>query len=90
MESLDPLRIVQERFQVAAGYLPEFKKGLVDFLAQPRRSIEVCFPVEMDDGSVKSFRGYRVLHNTVRGPGKGGIRYHPGAGYLALIYGSVP
>ena len=31
----------------------------------------------MDDGSVKTFRGYRVLHNRVLGPGKGGIRYHP-------------
>jgi len=37
----------------------------------------VEFPVEMDDGSVRTFIGYRALHSRVRGPGKGGIRYHP-------------
>lgn len=76
-EDLDPLRIAQARFQAATGYLSHFKRGLIDFFAYPKRSIELCFPVEMDDGSVRSFWGYRVLHNTVMGPGKGGIRYHP-------------
>ncbi|RMG36940.1 MAG: Glu/Leu/Phe/Val dehydrogenase [Gammaproteobacteria bacterium] len=61
----------------ASRYVTDFKKGLLAHLANPRRAITVCFPVEMDDGSVRSFFGYRVLHNNVLGPGKGGIRYHP-------------
>jgi glutamate dehydrogenase (NAD(P)+) len=43
----------------------------------PKRTLEVSIPIRLDDGSVKSFTGYRVHHNTSRGPSKGGIRYHP-------------
>jgi glutamate dehydrogenase (NAD(P)+) len=50
----------------------------MDFLKCPCRVITVHFPVVMDDGSVRTFVGYRALHSRVRGPGKGGIRYHPG------------
>lgn len=42
----------------------------------PERELHVSVPVRMDDGSVKVFQGYRVQHSTVRGPAKGGIRYH--------------
>lgn len=42
-----------------------------------KRELTVNFPVKMDDGTVRIFTGYRVEHNTDRGPGKGGIRYHP-------------
>lgn len=65
------------RFLDATRYLAEFKKGLVAHFANPKRVLTVCFPVEMDDGSVRSFFGYRVLHNNVLGPGKGGLRFHP-------------
>jgi glutamate dehydrogenase (NAD(P)+) len=44
----------------------------------PKRTLEVSIPIRLDEGSVKSFTGYRVHHNTSRGPSKGGIRYHPG------------
>jgi glutamate dehydrogenase (NAD(P)+) len=77
IEDLDPLRQVQRRFREAAQHVGGLKRGLIEFFAQPKRSIEVCFPVELEDGSVESFWGYRVVHNTVLGPGKGGIRYHP-------------
>jgi glutamate dehydrogenase (NAD(P)+) len=43
----------------------------------PKRTLEVSIPIRLDDGTVKSFTGYRVHHNTSRGPSKGGIRYHP-------------
>jgi glutamate dehydrogenase (NAD(P)+) len=66
-----------QRVLEASQYLTGFKRGLLDHFSNPKRSLTVCFPVEMDDGSVRSFFGYRVLHNTVMGPGKGGIRYHP-------------
>jgi len=47
-------------------------------LLEPRRSLIVVFPVRMDDGSVRSFTGYRVQHTLTMGPTKGGIRYAPG------------
>ncbi len=43
----------------------------------PKRTLIVSAPIRMDDGTVKAFTGYRVHHNTSRGPSKGGIRYHP-------------
>ncbi len=46
-------------------------------LAKPRRCLYVSIPVRMDDGTIKTFDGFRVHHNTTLGPGKGGIRYHP-------------
>lgn len=46
-------------------------------LTSCNRSLQVDFPVKMDDGSIKIFVGYRVQHNNTRGPFKGGIRYHP-------------
>ncbi|MFP5325863.1 MAG: Glu/Leu/Phe/Val family dehydrogenase, partial [Acidimicrobiia bacterium] len=46
-------------------------------LSHPRRSLEVSLPVRMDDGRVEVFTGWRVHHDTTRGPGKGGIRFHP-------------
>ncbi|AKI98113.1 Glu/Leu/Phe/Val family dehydrogenase [Kosmotoga pacifica] len=47
-----------------------------EILRRPKRSLIVEFPVQMDDGSVRVFTGFRVQHNTARGPAKGGIRYH--------------
>jgi glutamate dehydrogenase/leucine dehydrogenase len=74
---LDPERILSEQFRRARAHLAHIAPGLVDFLRLPRRTIGVNLPVEMDDGSVRCFSGYRVLHSRLLGPGKGGIRYHP-------------
>jgi len=49
----------------------------VETLKHPKRALIVDVPIEMDDGSVRHFEGYRVQHNLSRGPGKGGIRFHP-------------
>ena len=46
-------------------------------LRRPKRALIVDVPIEMDDGTVRHFEGYRVQHNLSRGPGKGGVRYHP-------------
>lgn len=51
--------------------------GLHGVLRDVRRVLAVTFPVKMDDGSIRIFEGYRVQHNTTRGPAKGGIRFHP-------------
>ncbi len=48
-----------------------------DLLRQPLREYHFSLPVRMDDGTIKVFRGFRVQHNDARGPGKGGIRFHP-------------
>ena len=47
-------------------------------LQHPKTSLSVSIPVRMDNGSLKVFSGYRVLYDNTRGPGKGGVRYHPG------------
>jgi glutamate dehydrogenase (NAD(P)+) len=57
-------------------YLGHLEKW-VETLKRPKRALIVDVPIEMDDGSVRHFEGYRVHHNLSRGPGKGGIRYHP-------------
>ena len=50
-----------------------------EILRRPKRELVINFPVEMDDGGIRMFRGYRVHHNITRGPAKGGIRFHPQA-----------
>ncbi len=60
-----------------AADLLELPRHLKLILAQPKNEIMVHFPVAMDDGSYKLFKGYRVQHNNILGPYKGGIRYHP-------------
>ena len=76
-ENLDPVAISEQQFEQALCYIKTLKRGLISFLKKPKRINIVNFPVEMDDGSVHSIQGYRVTHNRVFGPGKGGIRYHP-------------
>ncbi len=76
-EDLNPFHIASQQFDRAALYVPGLKRGLIDFLKRPGKSLTLEFPIELDDGSVRMFTGHRVLHNHVRGPGKGGIRYHP-------------
>jgi glutamate dehydrogenase (NAD(P)+) len=49
----------------------------VETLRRPKRALIVDVPIELDDGRVAHFEGYRVQHNLSRGPGKGGVRYHP-------------
>jgi glutamate dehydrogenase (NAD(P)+) len=51
--------------------------GIRDQLRECARNITVSFPVKMDDGTVRHFTGYRVQHNTIRGPAKGGVRFAP-------------
>jgi len=76
-ENIDPIAFSEKQFDHAICYIQKLKKGLIEFLKQPKYINIVNFPIEMDDGSVQSFQGYRVIHNRVFGPGKGGIRYHP-------------
>ncbi len=76
-EELNPYHVAQDQFDLASCYLPDLATGLIASLKRPRRSVTLEFPVLTDDGEVRTFTGYRVLHNRARGPGKGGLRYHP-------------
>ncbi len=76
-ENLNPHYISKCQFDRAVSQFDVLKRGLLEFLTTPKRIIEVHFPIEMDDGSVRMFKGIRVLHNQILGPGKGGVRYHP-------------
>ena len=75
-EDLNPFRIAQIQFDMAAEYL-KLDLGLRQVLRTPKRILEVSIPTKMDNGQVKVFTGFRVQHNVARGPAKGGIRYHP-------------
>jgi glutamate dehydrogenase (NAD(P)+) len=76
-EDLNPFHIAAQQFDRAVAYLPRLRRGLIDFLKRPARTVILEFPIELEDGSVRTFTGYRVMHSHVRGPGKGGVRYHP-------------
>jgi glutamate dehydrogenase (NAD(P)+) len=67
---------VLERLDEAAE-LSKLDPDVHRLLRTPARVLEVAVPVRMDDGSVEVFTGWRVHHDTTRGPGKGGIRFHP-------------
>ncbi len=75
----NPRAIVDRNFQLAAEALGLTAEEQL-LLKTPFREVKVEVPVHMDDGRLKVFNGYRVQHNGARGPGKGGIRYHPSVG----------
>lgn len=72
----DPWAAVLERLDDAAK-LTGLDADIHRMLRTPRRVLEVAIPVRMDDGRVEVFSGWRVHHDTTRGPAKGGIRFHP-------------
>ena len=71
-----------EFFKVIQGYLEEAAKiadipaWVTTILSQPKNEIIVNFPVKMDNGEIRLFKGYRIQHNNLLGPYKGGLRYH--------------
>ena len=76
-ESLNLNDVVQQQFDRALTQIDDLKPGLVHRLINPKRAMHVRITVNMDDHSVRTFHGFRVLHNNARGTGKGGIRNHP-------------
>src|SRR5581483_9065446 len=61
----------------AVAEATQIDPALYEIVRRPHRVVEVSFPVRMDGGNIEVFTGYRVQHNVARGPGKGGLRYHP-------------
>ncbi len=78
MHELDTptFRLAVAQFDQAAEAM-ELDRNLRERLKLPQRSLIVSLPVRMDDGRVEVYTGYRVQHDSARGPTKGGIRYHP-------------
>ncbi len=70
----NPFEAMMSRFDRAAELL-DLEPGIYKILRNPEKQLIVSVPVQMDNGDVEVFMGYRVLYNTVRGPGKGGIRF---------------
>lgn len=75
-QELNPWLAAEARFDEAAERL-NLDEGLQKVLRTPAREITVAIPVQMDDGRLEVFTGYRVQHSIARGPGKGGIRFAP-------------
>jgi glutamate dehydrogenase (NAD(P)+) len=75
-DELNVYQSAEARFETAAQKLG-LEDGIYRYLKYPSKEITVYIPVSMDNGRIEVFTGYRVLHSTVRGPGKGGIRFAP-------------
>jgi len=75
-QELNPFKIAQRQFDEAAEILG-LDGAARALLREPMREFHVTFPVRMDDGSVRIFKGFRVQYNDARGPTKGGLRFHP-------------
>lgn len=74
--SLSLLADASTRLQTAMKYV-SISEDALERLKYPKLSLSVSIPVRMDDGSLQIFQGYRVRYDDTRGPGKGGVRYHP-------------
>ena len=75
-ETLNPFEIAQKQVKSACDKL-NADPAVYEILKNPMRVLEVSFPVRLDDGTVKTFIGYRSQHNNAVGPFKGGLRFHP-------------
>jgi glutamate dehydrogenase (NAD(P)+) len=76
MSELNPFRIAQYQLDAAAEKLG-LDPATHELLRWPQKELTVTLPVQMDNGTIKIFHGYRVHYNTARGPAKGGLRWHP-------------
>ena len=74
--SFNPFAMAQSQYDRVVELL-ELDAATALFLREPMREIVFSIPVRMDDGGVRVFKGFRIQHNDARGPGKGGLRFHP-------------
>ncbi len=76
VEELNPFKIAQAQLDTAAKVM-KLPTAMHQYLREPQRFLQVSIPVRMDDGTTRTFQGFRCQYNDARGPTKGGIRYHP-------------
>ena len=72
----NPFESMMERFDIAAELLG-LEKGVYEYLKTPVKQVIVSIPIQMDNGEIEVFNGYRVIHNDILGPSKGGLRFAP-------------
>ncbi|MBD3230317.1 MAG: glutamate dehydrogenase [Candidatus Lokiarchaeota archaeon] len=75
-EELNPFKIAQKQLKQACDLLG-YEEEIYNALSEPQRFIEINITIRMDDGKIKTFKGFRSQYNSARGPVKGGIRWHP-------------
>ncbi len=76
LDKENPFEAMMSRFRTASQILG-LEEQVYNVLKSPARQVIVSLPVTMDDGSIRVFEGYRVIHSTILGPSKGGIRFDP-------------
>ena len=76
LDKENPFEAMMSRFRTASQILG-LEEQIYNVLKSPARQVIVSLPVTMDDGSIRVFEGYRVIHSTILGPSKGGIRFDP-------------
>jgi glutamate dehydrogenase (NAD(P)+) len=76
MAEINPFENAQKQLD-ACGEILKLEPDVLAALREPKREIHVSLPVRMDDGTIRTFKGFRVQYNDARGPTKGGIRFHP-------------
>ena len=74
LDEHNPFEAMMARFDHAAELLA-LDPGMYKILKEPEKQVTVAVPIRMDNGDIEVFTGIRVVHSTVRGPGKGGIRF---------------
>ena len=73
---MNPFKNAMKQLEEASNII-NLNKDLLNILSNPERTVIANLPIKMDDGSLKFFKAYRVQYNSLRGPYKGGIRFHP-------------
>jgi len=73
---INPFDVAKKQLRIVAKEI-DLDPNITEYLQRVERSLIVSIPIYMDDGSLKIFEGYRVHHSTIKGPGKGGVRYSP-------------
>ncbi|MBU2637073.1 MAG: glutamate dehydrogenase, partial [Bacteroidetes bacterium] len=77
MADFSVAEMARKQIETAADVM-NLPQWIREMLMCPKRVLKVTIPVQMDDGTLKCFTGYRCQYNDSRGPTKGGVRYHPG------------
>jgi glutamate dehydrogenase (NAD(P)+) len=77
-ENLGPWETYLQQIDEVVPWIDDQLRPWVETLRRPKRVLMVDVPIKLDNGTIAHFEGYRVQHNLSRGPGKGGLRFHPG------------
>ena len=84
MIKINPWERAKRQLKIAADFI-ELDEELYRRLLKPDKIIDLSLPLKMDDGSVRNYKGYRVQHNDILGPYKGGLRFHEGVDMADVI-----